>query len=702
MKYIKSYILLALMVLAVTGCKQEDLKDDVNALKDRVTLLEEQVKLLNENIAFFSKVLVRQTVDNGDGTVTEVPAYSISKITLSADNTSYTAVFNDGQTLTLTIGSKGTVTTPQISVNQETGKWMLQGADTGYSAVGIDSNENGATPEFQVVKDENTQQYYWQVKFDDSTGWQDVTDASNQKVYVTEAGSELAKDQLFEKAEIEGSEFVLTYYVDGNGQGTTQEVRLPILSDLSCIINVPESEMADGYWEIGADEASAEVEIKGDHWFVIAPHGWEASISETLTDDGKATLTVKKPAPASAGLKSRATANNTDEVVVQVNKGMYWAVAKVKVREKVTDYFKQVYSNGQDIVVGEPDNENGYGLKINNTDFSGGQLLQDAASISDNGVYFIEDGATVTLDAISDLRSLVIVGNNPEKPSTVKVEANSFLLGATGGKGIVMKNVILDAENAKFTNGGLIATTATSSNVSFDQIVFDGCEVNMPLNKMLVRFDLRPDNLAICKINNFAMYGIKVKLPATESGVNVYFIYTDASTSFTGCSSFICKNSIFYSAETGKALTSFGLLQANSTKGAFGKVVIMNNSFVNVLSPNMLMRAKIESALSVTNNLLWNNSEKTTARRVIGLLSDSNINSIAYGDNKAYDSSTDASKWNVFYKGGQYVCPDPIEGGNNLPIEAVDPFATEGGSMDWDAGIFVPGAGYENIGAHIN
>ena len=46
MKYIKSYILLALMVLAVAGFKQEDFKDDVNALKDRVNLLEEQVKLL--------------------------------------------------------------------------------------------------------------------------------------------------------------------------------------------------------------------------------------------------------------------------------------------------------------------------------------------------------------------------------------------------------------------------------------------------------------------------------------------------------------------------------------------------------------------------------------------------------------------------------------------------------------------------------
>lgn len=700
MKYIKSYILLALMVLAVTGCKQEDLKDDVNALKDRVTLLEEQVKLLNENIAFFSKVLVRQTVDNGDGTVTEVPAYSISKITLSADNTSYTAVFNDGQTLTLTIGSKGTVTTPQISVNQETGKWMLQGADTGYSAVGIDSNENGATPEFQVVKDENTQQYYWQVKFDDSTGWQDVTDASNQKVYVTEAGTELAKDQLFEKAEIEGSEFVLTYYVDGNGQGTTQEVRLPILSDLSCIINVPESEMADGYWEISADGASAEVEIKGEHWFVVAPHGWEASISETLTD-GKVTLTVKKSATASAGLKSRATANNTDEVVVQVNKGMYWAVAKVKIREKVTDYFNQVYSVGQNIVVGEPESENGFGVNINNSEYSDGVLLQDAASISDNGVYFIKDGATVTLGNISDLQSLVIVGNNPDKPSTIKVDANSLLLGATGGKGIVMKNVILDAENAKFTNGGLIATTVGSVNTKFERIIFDGCEIRMLTDKRLVYLDSRTDNL-ISTIVHFALYNTKVKLPLSSQAIDMFFIYKDEQKTFEGCEMVVYKNNVFYAVGDGKALINFALLQANTSLGEFNKVIVQNNTLVNLLAKNILVRAKMKN-LSVTNNLLWNNFNDTeTTRCIIGLMPGSNTASILYGDNKAYDPSTDAKKWTVFNKGNQYVYPDPIEGGNNLPIEAVDPFATEGGSMDWDAGIFVPGAGYENIGAHIN
>lgn len=345
MKYIKSYILLALMVLAVTGCKQEDLKDDVNALKDRVTLLEEQVKLLNENIAFFSKVLVCQTIDNGDGTFTEVPAYSISEVLVN-DGTTFTAKFNDGNVLTLAIGSKGTVTTPQLGVNPETGKWMLNGSDTPYNAVGADSSVDGDKPEFNIALDNSTRQYYWQVRFGDSEPWQNVTDAEDNKVYVTEAGGELAKDNLFKDAEVEENEFVLTYYINGDGQDPTAEVRIPIISDLSCVINVPEKDMADGYWEIGADGASAEVEIKGDHWFVIAPHGWEASISETLTD-GKATLTVKKSATASAGLKSRATANNTDEVVVQVNKGMYWAVAKVKVREKVTDYFNQVIVMGK-------------------------------------------------------------------------------------------------------------------------------------------------------------------------------------------------------------------------------------------------------------------------------------------------------------------------------------------------------------------
>lgn len=696
MKYIKSYILLALMVLAVTGCKQEDLKDDVNALKDRVTLLEEQVKLLNENIAFFSKVLVCQTIDNGDGTFTEVPAYSISEVLVN-DGTTFTAKFNDGNVLTLTIGSKGTVTTPQLGVNPETGKWMLNGSDTPYNAVGADSSVDGDKPEFNIALDNSTQQYYWQVRFN-GTDWKPVTDADGNRVYVTEVGGELAKDNLFKDAKVKENEFVLTYYTNGDGQDPTNEVRIPIISDLSCVINVPEKDMADGYWEIGEDEAPAEVEIKGDHWFVIAPHGWEASISETLTD-GKATLTVKKSATASAGLKSRATANNTDEVVVQVNKGMYWAVAKVKIREKVTDYFNQVYSVGQNIVVGEPESENGFGVNINNSEYSDGVLLQDAASISDNGVYFIKDGATVTLGNISDLQSLVIVGNNPDKPSTIKVDANSLLLGATGGQGIVMKNVILDAENATFTNGGLIATTVGSVNTKFERIIFDGCEIRMLKDKRLVYLDSRTDNL-LSTIVCFALYNTKVKLPLSPENraVDMFFIYKDEQKTFEGCEMVVYKNNVFYAAENGGVLTNFALLQANTSLGEFNKVVVQNNTFVNILAKNILVRAKMNK-LSVTNNLLWNNSSSTENRSVIAFMSGSNTEAVEYGNNKVYDINPSAKKWALFYGS---VTPSTIEGSNYLSIETVDPFSLEGGSMDWDAGVFVPGAGYENIGARIN
>ena len=475
MKYIKSYILLALMVLAVTGCKQEDLKDDVNALKDRVTLLEEQVKLLNENIAFFSKVLVCQTIDNGDGTFTEVPAYSISEVLVN-DGTTFTAKFNDGNVLTLAIGSKGTVTTPQLGVNPETGKWMLNGSDTPYNAVGADSSVDGDKPEFNIALDNSTRQYYWQVRFGDSEPWQPVTDAEDNKVYVTEVDGELAKDNLFKDAEVEENEFVLTYYTNGDGQDPTDEVRIPIISDLSCVINVPEEDMADGYWEIGVDESSAEVEIKGDHWFVIAPHGWEASISETLTD-GKATLTVKK-STASAGLKSRATANNTDEVVVQVNKGMYWAVAKVKVREAVTSYFKQVYDQGGDITVGN--------VTINKATYPDGKLLSTAeATISADGVYFIPQGMEAVISS-TDFNKLVLISDNPKGEPVVVDNTNLFNATGTAGE-FIAQNVIFKNEKNPFMQ--IDATGITLKN-----LVLDGCKVTIASGKNFLNAFKGDDN----------------------------------------------------------------------------------------------------------------------------------------------------------------------------------------------------------------
>lgn len=681
MKYIKSYILLALMVLAVTGCKQEDLKDDVNALKDRVTLLEEQVKLLNENIAFFSKVLVCQTIDNGDGTFTEVPAYSISEVLVN-DGTTFTAKFNDGNVLTLAIGSKGTVTTPQLGVNPETGKWMLNGSDTPYNAVGADSSVDGDKPEFNIALDNSTRQYYWQVRFGDSEPWQNVTDAEGNKVYVTEAGGELAKDNLFKDAEVEENEFVLTYYINGDGQDPTAEVRIPIISDLSCVINVPEKDMADGYWEIGADGASAEVEIKGDHWFVIAPHGWEASISETLTD-GKATLTVKKSATASAGLKSRATANNTDEVVVQVNKGMYWAVAKVKVREAVTSYFRQVYSQGGDITVGN--------VTINKATYPGGKPLStDDATISADGVYFIPQGVEAVISS-TDFNKLVLISDNP-KGEPVVVD-NKNLFNATGTEGeFIAQNVIFKNEKNPFMQ-------IDATGIKLKNLVLDGCKVTIASGKNFLNAFKGDDN----SIGNIYLEGNRFAFNQTAdyqasrlfnfSGTFENVLYSrNLSTDVS------IINNVFYSTTNNYTINGTILFLGNDdTAGVYDAkytVTIENNTFINFICGSQpMVRGRIEGAVVFRNLLLWSDVVDSSKAKNSYLL---NVHSktpsgLTFENLLKFDKGKDipTNYWNGTIPSG--YTQTKVEAASSDPFDV-----SAGATFDLDNGVFIPTAEYAN------
>lgn len=688
MKYIKSYILLALMVLAVAGCKQEDLKDDVNALKDRVTLLEEQVKLLNENIAFFSKVLVRQTVDNGDGTFTEVPAYSISEVLVN-DGATFTAKFNDGNVLTLAIGSKGTVTTPQLGVNPETNKWMLNGSDTPYSAVGTNSTVDGGKPEFNITLDSSTQRYYWQVRFNESEPWQDVTDAGGNKVYVTEAGVELAKDNLFKDAKVEGSEFVLTYYVNANGQDPTAEVRVPIVSDLSCVINVPEEDMADGYWEIGADGATAEVEIKGDHWFVVAPHGWEASISETLTG-GKATLTVKKSTTASAGLRSRATANNTDEVVVQVNKGKYWAVAKTKVREAVTSYFSQVYSQGGDITVGN--------VTINKATYPDGKPLStENATITEDGVYFIPQGVDAVISS-TDFNKLVLISDNPKGEPVVVDNTVKFNVTGTAGEFI--------AQNVIFKNAKSPFMQINASGIILNNLILDGCKVPIASGGNFLNAFLGDDNSIdniYLKGNRFAFNQTTAYAASrlfnlsgsTGSGENkvVYNRNLSADVSII--------NNVFYSTMTNDYSINGNILvlTTDGTDGIYSEkntITIENNTFINFLCGSQpMIRGNIRGTVIFRNLLLWSNTNDEKAKTSYLLNVHSATPSVVTFENLLkFDKGKDipTNYWNGTIPSG--YTQTKVEAASSDPFDV-----SAGATFDLENGVFIPTAEYANYGA---
>lgn len=678
MKYIKSYILLALMVLAVAGCKQEDLKDDINSLKDRVTLLEEQVKLLNENIAFFSKVLVRQTVDNGDGTVTEIPAYSISEILVN-DGTNFSVRFNDGEELTLKIGSKGTVTTPQIGINQDTGKWMLNGSDTGYDAMGTNNDIEGEKPEFKIEKDASTQQYYWLVKFTSSLDWEEVKDADGQRVYVTDANVELAKDLLFKSADVEDNEFVLVYYENGNGNDPTQEIRVPIISDLSCSINVPESEMADGYWEIGADGSKADVEIKGDHWFVVAPHGWEASIDETLTD-GKATLTVKKSSSTlSAGLKGRASANNTDEVVVQVNKGMYWAVAKVKIREAVTSYFTQVYSQGGDITVGN--------VTINNATYSGGKLLStDDATISADGVYFIPQGVEAVISSTS-INKLVLISDDPKGEPVVVDNTVKFNVTGTAGEFI--------AQNVIFKNAISPFMQINASGITLNNLILDGCKVPIASGGNFLNAFLGDDN----SISNIYLKGNRFAFnQAQDNAASRLLNFANSAGNKSLSADIYIVNNAFYSINNYIINAAILVLGTNDgTPGTYNianTLTIENNTFINfICSSQSMVRGYIEGKVVFRNLLLWSNSSVKKSATLLNVHS-ATPSVVTFENLLKFDKGKDipTNYWNGTIPSG--YTQTKVEAASSDPFDV-----SAGATFDLENGVFIPTAEYANYGA---
>lgn len=294
MKYIKSYILLTLMAVSFVGCKMDDLKDDVNDLKDRVTLMEEQVKILNDNVEVFAYVLDSQQK-------------TISSVTESDGQ--YIITLSDGSTMTLTVGKPGSVVQPTISVD-ENGYWVVNGLSTGVKAVGENGKDGDGYPEFRV---ENGK---WQVRFGDGE-WSDVAGG--------DLGTETSLgDQFFESASLSEDGTVFTIKgVDG------KEYSLPVAAGLECKIEGSDNGTPVPF--VNGEMKEFRVKIsEGNPLAPIYPAGWRAELTKKEAADANGynyTLTVYAPVIGRATV----VADNTNEIVVRVNKGTLWAVDKLQV-----------------------------------------------------------------------------------------------------------------------------------------------------------------------------------------------------------------------------------------------------------------------------------------------------------------------------------------------------------------------------------
>lgn len=534
MNYFKSIMLTAFALFALAACDTDDLRDDVDNLKDRVASLEAQVSLLNDNMTAIKRLL------EGGQTITEVT---------NTDGT-YKLKLSNGETISLTQGSKGEVAYPEITVNDE-GQWVVNGEvlmqnGTPVQAVGT-PGKDGIAPKFRIT-DEGS---FWQVSYDNGANWEDVLDTDGQKVSAVSDGSGgSSADSFFEEV-----------YVDSTGEffviklkGQTEAISIPIVKDLLCEITEPETGMKNGYWEIGYGKtATTTVKVKGENVIVTAPAGWVATVSEADESTNVATLSIT--APASAVANTRATADNGADVTVQVNKGASWAVAKIQVKAvEVVDSYYAVYNAGGNITIN--------GIEVNQTKFPDATYIESNQAVTKEGIYFIKEGVTINYTGTGSVQNLIFIGDNSQKSSTVNVDVQIKLVQTSGEGHFLCKNIALVGTS---TLNNQIFTYNTDNN-PFKYVAFDQCQITPSAGKHILYLSSNTRS-----IENFSMENSTFK---SESANQKYIISLGASTS-QDYKNIVFKNNVFYCPE-GK-VNQFGLFVGS--KAGIANCVLENNTF---------------------------------------------------------------------------------------------------------------------------
>ena len=658
MNYFKSFLLTAFALFTLTACNTDDLRDDVDNLKGRVESLEAQINLLNDNMTAIKRLL------EGGQTITEI----------TQTNGTYTLKLSGGETVTLTQGSAGEIKYPEISVNDE-GQWVVNGEvltqnGVPVQAVGTPGND-GITPKFRLTDDGS----YWQVSYDNGTSWQDVLDESGNKVSAVNNGSSggSSTDTFFESAGIDesGDFFVIQL------KGQTESISIPIVKDLLCEIIEPAEGMNKGYWEIGTGAtATTTVKVKGDNIIVTAPAGWVATISEPDTETNEATLSITAPAST---IKTRATADNSSDVTLQVNKGANWAVAKIQVKAiEIIDSYYALYEAGETITIG--------GINVNKDTFGEATLITtENPNITNKGIYFISPEVEAEYTASGGYAQLIIIGNSSTQKSQLKVSSQIKLVEtASDASGIfICQNITLDARNTLNAENKTSYPIVQNKNGAFGSIILQDCHILLPKGQPLSY--ISNSNRSI---DCFLMENCVVPISSTDN--NKFILSLSTSTAAYNKVSF--KNNIFYCVDEGKSAIGFKLM--NGEKATATEFTLTNNTFVNVYTATTFyVYLTSLPNIHITHNLIYAKPAMPNNCGIFRLTN--NPESGECNSNICYKAEN-TNNWQIFFGG----IGKGMDGAEEVNIITSDPF--EGGTFDIANGVFIPNAEFAEYGASIN
>lgn len=646
MKTFKFLMPFLLVAFALVGCNTDDLRNDIDELKNRVESLEAQVSALNDNLNAL-RVLV-------DGNKT------IQSYVYDEETDKYTVKLSDGSEIVLNQGTKGEATTPSISISED-GYWVINGEKQSIKAEGSDA----ATPMFRIDSDG-----YWQVDLDGDgpKDFEYVLDEKGERVKATTDQSISMSDEFFESVKEENGCLVVTLKDGG------KTYSLPIVEDLICEIVDPEQGFKDGVLTVGYGQpVELTVKVKGDNYAVTAPAGWTAVLGEPDAETNEAKLSLV--APATSAL-SRATADNTRDLTLQVNSGNNWAIDKIQVvAEEVIESYYSLYEAGQTIEFG--------GVKLNKADWEGVENFvvkqikasgngTDENNISQNGIYFVEPNAIAVYTYTGAITNMFIVRDNSND--------NTAQLKMTGNLYFKLNNNT-DPDNSVFLCDGLALDASEMTNYQitangdFGHVIFRNCSMKFTIAKSFAYISTEK------KIQSIVFEGCKVDL----TGRTEKQLFNIQKTTLT---SIIMLNNVFYARDKDVNVQIFNF----GTSLNAPSITMNNNTFVNAVPvTNGFVNCKSFTDIDVQNNLFYS-SDYANNQILFRYDGDTSNPSIATGTVCKNFANKGSKSWKVFYGNGVIDGGEQIDNTNEIIFSR----------MDFDKVEFIPVSELSEYGAQLN
>lgn len=630
------------------ACDTTDLERDINSLKDRVEDYEAQVQKLNDDMN-----IIRVLLD-GNKTIT---SYSF-------DGTNYTLTLSNGETLTLTQGVVG-ANYPSITIDEESGNWIIAGKDSGIKAEAEDGKDAPYTPQFKI-ENEN-----WWVSYDGGVTWTDLGEKAT--------GDPSGESSLISNVTLASDGNSITIKLSDNKSYT-----IPVVKDLVCEITEPE--LADGeMWYIGSNGATLKVKVNiqpGDIIRPVVPADWNAKITTDYSNmSGIQTLEVEVT-PLAAASKC--------VVTIEVNRGANTITDGIVARTQTTSYYAD-YMAGLDIEID--------GLTINKTTFKEATLVESNVNIVDEapyGLYFVKPGAILTY-AVTNSKSskhLIVIGDDVNDNTACfklsqRIQTNMTSSPTNIDGYYVWSNIKFDASELNS------ATFVAYLNGGQDKrIIFDNCDMILPAKNF---FELHGDGKYF---NDLSLKNSRIKLAG-----NMYLVSLDKNTS-TDFGKLTIENNIFYTNSVNEKVSGFKVINSSDKATSLASLrtfVLKQNTFINVTPTwsGMYYTLKLDN-VELVNNLFWYGA--ALVANGIVLRPGNTPSSVISTNNLGFSlSNSDDYKWIAAFGGINKWNPSAEDIVNLFGESLADdnnPF--NGGEMHFDTGQFIPNAEYSMYGAQQN